>query len=199
MVTAKNGKPYRSTTTFAYLSNDLKPVLLGKDGTVAFDVRNGDTVYIAFAHYRGAIPVGDLDSVEVRVNKSTLYEVARQQNMVNTGLSMVRRDHLTVPISSLEVAELRELQIYSNLADLMRGRFAGVTVTSDNRIIIRGMTSINGDNEPLFVVDGVNMNWASAQMINVQDIKTIDVLKDGSGYGVRGANGVVVITTKSGR
>ena len=69
-------------------------------------------------------------------------------------------------------------------------------VTSDKRIIIRGLGTLNGSSDPLILVDG--QEWQDISSLNPNDIKSIDVLKDSSTaiYGIRGANGVILITTK---
>lgn len=83
----------------------------------------------------------------------------------------------------------------ATIAELLKGRVAGVDVVG-NRVLIRGKSSIYGSNEPLYVVDGVPLLFAPS--MNPLDIATIEVLKGSEAalYGVRGANGVIVITTK---
>ena len=85
---------------------------------------------------------------------------------------------------------------YSDMYEYLQGRVPGLQVTPDKRIIIRGIGSINSSTEPLILVDGAEVSDLST--INPHDVKTVDVLKDGSSsiYGVRGANGVILITTK---
>jgi TonB-dependent SusC/RagA subfamily outer membrane receptor len=87
----------------------------------------------------------------------------------------------------------------------MQGKVAGVDIGSSERpgtipsINIRGVRSLTASNTPLFVVDGIPLITGSIDNINPQDIESIDVLKDASAtaiYGSRGANGVVIITTK---
>src|SRR5438552_13439706 len=90
----------------------------------------------------------------------------------------------------------------------MQGKVAGVDVSSNERpgtlptINIRGVRSLTATNSPLFVVDGIPLITGSIDNINPSDIESIDILKDASAtaiYGSRGANGVVIITTKSGK
>ena len=83
----------------------------------------------------------------------------------------------------------------ATIAEILKGRVAGVEVMG-NRVLIRGKSSIMGSNEPLYVVDGVPLMFAPS--MNPLDIETIEVLKGSETalYGVRGANGVIVITTK---
>lgn len=88
---------------------------------------------------------------------------------------------------------------YSNMFELIRGRFAGVQIVN-GEIIIRGINSINSSNAALIVVDGVPANESILNSIPPVQVKSINVIKDGSSaiYGSRGANGVVLIETKRG-
>ena len=85
---------------------------------------------------------------------------------------------------------------YADMYEYLQGRVPGLQVTPDKRIIIRGIGSINSSNDPLILVDGAEISDLST--INPNDVKSVDVLKDASSsiYGVRGANGVILITTK---
>lgn len=88
---------------------------------------------------------------------------------------------------------------YSNIYDLIKGRFAGVQVVN-GEIIIRGINSINSSSAALIVVDGVPVDGSALSSIPPVQVKSINVIKDGSSaiYGSRGANGVVLIETKRG-
>jgi len=87
---------------------------------------------------------------------------------------------------------------YSNMYDLIRGRFAGVTVDPSGDIIIRGVNSINLSSGALIVVDGIAQDKSVLSVLSPVNVKSINVIKDGSAamYGSRGANGVVIIQTK---
>jgi len=106
-------------------------------------------------------------------------------------------------ITSEEIEETQATRV----EEILRGRVAGVRVTETNggiRVLIRGATSIHGNNEPLYVVDGIPLAHTpdGVLMINPRDVESIRVLKDAAStaiYGSRGANGVVVIKTKTGR
>lgn len=112
----------------------------------------------------------------------------------------------TAAPSSTVTAEDIERQPGQPIEQVLMGRFPGVTVTrtADGGVSvrIRGTTSIRGSNEPLYVIDGVEIQpgpGGSLVGINPNDIASIEVIKDPAGeamYGVRGANGVIVITTK---
>jgi TonB-dependent SusC/RagA subfamily outer membrane receptor len=88
---------------------------------------------------------------------------------------------------------------YSNIYELIKGRFAGVQVVN-GEIIIRGINSINSSSAALIVVDGVPVDGSALNSIPPVQVKSINVIKDGSSaiYGSRGANGVVLIETKRG-
>ena len=88
---------------------------------------------------------------------------------------------------------------YSNIYDLIKGRFAGVQVVN-GEVIIRGINSINSSSASLIIVDGVPVDGSALSSIPPIQVKSINVMKDGSSaiYGSRGANGVVLIETKRG-
>lgn len=88
---------------------------------------------------------------------------------------------------------------YSNIYDLIKGRFAGVQVVN-GEVIIRGINSINSSSAALIIVDGVPVDGSALSSIPPIQVKSINVMKDGSSaiYGSRGANGVVLIETKRG-
>jgi TonB-dependent SusC/RagA subfamily outer membrane receptor len=129
--------------------------------------------------------------------------------LVALGTGCAHRQQTSPPTaapSSTVTAEDIERQPGQPIEQVLMGRFPGVTVTrtADGGVSvrIRGTTSIRGSNEPLYVIDGVEIQpgpGGSLVGINPNDIASIEVIKDPAGeamYGVRGANGVIVITTK---
>ncbi len=146
------------------------------------------------------------------VGKSSLNitlspDVKTQEEVVVIGYQSIRRRNLLASVSSVGAKDLKDIPINS-AAEALNGRLAGVTATTaegspdaEVRVRVRGGMSITGDNTPLYILDGVQVENALA-IISHQDIQSIDVLKDAAAtaiYGARGANGVIVITTKSGR
>lgn len=89
---------------------------------------------------------------------------------------------------------------YSNMYDLIRGRFAGVQVNNENDIIIRGPSSINLSNAALIIIDGMQADKSVVNSLSPSQVRSINIIKDGGAaiYGTRGANGVVIIETKKG-
>ena len=115
---------------------------------------------------------------------------------VNIGYGTVKKGELTTAVSSLDMEKDSQTKSYADMYEYLQGRVPGLQVTPDKRIIIRGIGSINSSNDPLILVDGAEISDLST--INPNDVKSVDVLKDASSsiYGVRGANGVILITTK---
>ena len=114
---------------------------------------------------------------------------------MDIGYGSMKRKDITSSVSSLQVDQ-KEVTTYSNMYDYLRGRVPGVQVTSDNKILIRGVNSINLSTDPLIILDGSEI--IDLSVINPNDVDSVTVLKDGSAsiYGVRGANGVIIITTR---
>lgn len=151
-------------------------------------------------------------SLEEKINGRTVINVTlslagKNLEEVVIGYSSIKRKDLTGSVSSVSARQLRDNPL-SNAAEALTGKLAGVQVTTaegapgaDVVIRIRGGGSITQDNSPIYIVDGIQVENALS-VISPQDIASIDVLKDASTtaiYGARGANGVVIITTKNGR
>ncbi|WP_298715724.1 TonB-dependent receptor [Chitinophaga sp.] len=124
------------------------------------------------------------------------------------GYGTQKRKDLTGAIATLK-SDVYKDQPVLNASAALQGRVAGVSVTQGTgapggqaKIRIRGANSVSAGNEPLYVVDGIALGSTGLQDININDIESMDVLKDASAtavYGSRGANGVVIITTKKGK
>lgn len=141
------------------------------------------------------------------VDAVMLPQVKSLDDVVVIGYQTVKRRDLTSSVSSVNARDLKDIPINS-AAEALAGRLAGVQITQSEGspdaaavIRVRGGGSITQDNSPLYVVDGIQVENALT-VLAPQDIESIDVLKDASAtaiYGARGANGVVIITTKGGR
>jgi TonB-dependent SusC/RagA subfamily outer membrane receptor len=139
------------------------------------------------------------------INITMTEETFGIEEVVAIGYGTVKKSDLTGSVSSVKNEEINAYAS-SNLVDALKGRAAGVQVMQNDgapgaaiSMRIRGTNSIMGRNEPLYVIDGVP---ASNRLINNADIESIEILKDASAtaiYGSRGANGVVLITTKKGK
>ncbi|WP_461138123.1 TonB-dependent receptor [Spirosoma pomorum] len=134
-------------------------------------------------------------------------DVKSLSEVVVVGYGTQKRSDLTGSVGSVKSAELLDRPAI-NVEQSLQGRVSGVNVSMNSgrpggntNIRIRGFSSINATNNPLYVVDGII--WAAGiDALNPSDIESIDVLKDASAtaiYGTRGANGVILVTTKRGR
>lgn len=134
-------------------------------------------------------------------------QTAALDEVVVIGYGQVRRKDLTGAVSSINSKAIRDVPVL-NVNQALQGRAPGVLVQQANmrpgggvRVNIRGISSINNGNDPIYVVDGV-ITQGNISELNPEDIESIDILKDASAaaiYGARGSNGVVIITTKKGR
>jgi len=174
------------------------------DGNFSMSVPNNQTVlvfsYVGFSTMEVAVGEQSQLSIVLSEDVSTLSEI------VVTGYGTQRKSQLTGAISSISAKQISELPI-TNLAQALTGRATGVNVTQSGskpgsvpKILIRGRRSFNAGNDPLYVVDGIPLS-AGYEDINPNDIQSLEVLKDATAtaiYGARGANGVVLVTTKRG-
>ena len=121
---------------------------------------------------------------------------AGKDAQVNIGYGEADSRGLSFSISSVKP---EEKGFVTNMYDYLRGKVAGVQVNPDNSIYIRGINSKESSKAPLILVDGLEIEDLS--ILNPQDVYSVDVLKDASTaiYGLRGANGVILITTKRGK
>ena len=149
------------------------------------------------------VAIGAQSSVNVKLlpDNKILNEV------VVVGYNTVKRTDVTSSVVSVSAEDIRSRPV-ANALQAIQGKAAGVDITSNERpgeigsIRIRGNRSLTATNNPLYVVDGIPLSSGGIEFINPNDIEAIDILKDASAtaiYGSRGANGVVVITTKRGK
>ena len=172
------------------------------DGYFVLDgVKMGDIFRISYVGYQ---------TQDVKWNGSPLDIVLKEDaqaldEVVVIGYGAVRKADMAGAVSVMDNKAFKAQPI-TQVSDALQGRVAGVNVVSDGipggsvKIRIRGTNSINKSNEPLYVVDGM-VRESGLEGINPEDIQSMQILKDASStaiYGSRGANGVVIITTKSG-
>ena len=149
------------------------------------------------------IPVGNQSAINVTLKEDT----QTLDEVVVVGYGTMRKSDVTGSISTAKGEEMLKAQNFSAL-DNLRGKVSGVNIFSNssqpgaysNRVVIRGIATINSSSNPLYVVDGVVME--NFDLVNPNDIESMEVLKDASAaaiYGARGANGVIMVTTKRGK
>ena len=202
-ITDGNGEPVIGAT-----------IKVGKLGTVT-DMDGNYTLSVPNSTHQVEVSYIGMKTkkVNIRGNKAstTLQEDSKMMDeVVVIGYGSVKKGDVTNAVAKVKGDQLKDRPV-SNVASALQGELAGVEIRTTSgapgsgvQINVRGATSINesGNSNPLFVVDGVPMDEDFDLVnLNPQDIESIEVLKDASSsaiYGSRGANGVVIITSKKG-
>lgn len=173
------------------------------DGKFTIEVNAGATLNISYIGYKNQEVKVDRNGLSLKLtlkeDTETLDEV------VVVGYGTVRKADLAGSVAVMDNKSFKDQPI-TRISEALQGRVSGVQVENsgvpggDIRIRVRGANSVNLSNEPLYVVDGI-VREGGLSGLNTDDIKSIQVLKDASStaiYGSRGANGVVLVTTKTG-
>lgn len=179
------------------------------DGNFSINADNGSQLVFSFIGYTTIeLPAAKGMSIQLVSDAKELDDV------VVIGYGVARKNDLTGSVTAIKPDE-KNKGLVTNAQDMLAGKVAGVTVTSQSgtpgggaTIRVRGGSSLNASNDPLVVIDGLAMDNNGVKglsnplsMVNPQDIESFTVLKDASAtaiYGSRGSNGVIIITTKKG-
>lgn len=175
-----------------------------ENGRYSISVSPGSFLVFSFLGFESQrISVGEETTIDVTLKE----EVSALDEVVVIGYGTQRRSDLTGSVAQVGSREINEFPA-TNVLQSLSGRAAGVQVSPTTgapgaglNVRIRGTNSIQGSNEPLYVVDGFPIFGNNPTILNNTDIESIEVLKDASAtaiYGSRGANGVVLITTRQG-
>jgi len=189
------------------LKNTTLSTVTNEDGTFTINVPTGTenpTLVVSYIGYAvQEIVIGGRTNINVSL-KSTVSDL---DAVVIVGYNTVRKSDVTGSVVSIGAEEIRSRPV-TNALQAIQGKAAGVDITSNERpgqlgsILIRGVRSLTASNSPLFVLDGIPLQAGGIDAINPNDIEAIDILKDASAtavFGSRGANGVVLVTTKRGK
>ncbi|MBT33799.1 MAG: SusC/RagA family TonB-linked outer membrane protein [Thalassobius sp.] len=172
------------------------------NGSYNLTATQGDILQYSYIGYQTQeITVG----AQTTINIALVTDLEQLDEVVVVGYGTTKKSDLTGSVGVVEGDELLKAPVNNALQGLL-GKVAGVNVflnsgspTSSPRVLIRGLGTINANSSPLYVVDGVVME--DIQFLNPNDIQSMEVLKDASStaiYGSRGANGVILVTTKAG-
>lgn len=203
-VTDEQGEPLAGVSI--RIKNTQINTVTDANGNYKIDVPNRESIlvftYLGFTLQEKK--VGDATGLNIKMIQAT----SKLEEIVVVGYGEVKRGDLTGSVGEVKVEDLQKAPVPS-FADALAGRIAGVSVSSPDgqpgqmpNIVIRGSNSITQSNTPLYVVDGFPIEGFDANSLNPQDIESLQVLKDASSsaiYGARGANGVIIITTKQGK
>jgi TonB-linked SusC/RagA family outer membrane protein len=186
-----------------FIKGTNRGVVSDFDGNYEIDVAKGDELRFTYLGF---------NTVEVIIDNQQQLDMAMSEDTeqleetIVVGYGTQKKSHLTGAVSKLENRNLEELP-YSNIGQALKGKIAGLQIQNTSSdvgeapvISIRGVGSINASSGPLVVVDGFPYE-GGLDFINPASIESVEVLKDASSaaiYGSRGANGVIIITTKEG-
>ncbi len=171
------------------------------DGNYTIKAKTGDMLVFSFVGYKS----NEAKVTGPTLNMSLAEDTAMLDEIVITGYGKQSRSQLTTSVSKLDT-KILETSTRSNVATALQGTIAGLRVTNNTgqpgatpQIILRGGTGFSGTGSPLILIDGIP---GSFYALNADDVESIEVLKDAAAtaiYGARSANGVILVTTKSGK
>ena len=216
-VTDENGVPLPGATVL--VQGTSNGVSTDFDGNYSISASQGDTLVFSFVGYSSqSVVVGSSSTVNVSLEPDNALE-----EVVVTALGVQRNTKaLGYSVTNVEGDEI-SANPSTNAINALQGKVAGVNITGSamgakgsSRVVIRGSSSLTGNNQPLYVVDGITINnnnlgaagmWGGTDFgdgissINPDDVASVTVLKGGAAaalYGSRASNGVILITTKNG-
>src|SRR5688500_696356 len=199
-ITDPNGAPLSGVTVT--IKGSSKATTTNEQGVFTITADDNDVLVFSYVGYESQeIKVGD----KTQISLSMASASSSLENVVVIGYGTVKKRDLTGAVVSLKGDEVKKVPA-GNVMESVQGKVAGVDITrmsggagANVAITVRGNRSIQAQNTPLFIVDGIQ--YSNFQDINPNDIQSMEVLKDASStamYGSRGTNGVVIITTKRG-
>lgn len=221
--TANNSKPpvsHEKTEVHGIITDEFGEPVAGASVTVKEDASAGaisesNGQYILTIPVNGTLEVSfiGMRTAEKKTSPGTntynfrMTAYSQQvDDVVVVGYGTVKKSDLTGSVSTIGARSFSD-QPVKNIPEILQGRTTGVEVTASSgmpgagaKVRVRGTTSINKSSDPLYVIDGI-ISSSGLDGINPQDIQSMEVLKDASStavYGSRGANGVILITTRNG-
>ncbi len=201
IVTDSTGRPIAGASVI--IKGMRKGAITNNKGEYIINAKPGDILDFNFIGFKSKEVIVEQGN---EINVQLLAETSSLNDLVIIGYGTSKKKDLTGSIATISGDDIKQIPVAS-AAEAITGKIAGVNVVTqsgapgaDVNIVIRGGTSITQSISPLYIVDGFESGDLSS--IDVNDIETISVLKDASAtaiYGARGSNGVIVITTKSGK
>ena len=200
-----DGKPIAGASVV--VKGSVRGTTTDASGAYTVAAGTGDVLVISFLGYKPQeVPVAGRTAVDVELQE----DAELVEEVIVIGYGTMKKSDLTGSVASVKASDVTQVSAGS-IDKLLQGRVAGLTVIDNSNdspegsvtMRVRGISSINGSNSPLVVVDGVPMGDAgNLTSVNPNIIESVEVLKDASAtaiYGSRGANGVIMITTKNGQ
>lgn len=204
VVTDESGEPIIGANVIEKSSTNGS--ITDVDGKFSLQVSPGAVLQVSYIGYTmKEVPVGNRTTFTISIAEDT----QTLEEVVVVGYGTQKRSDVTTAVASVSAEGLRD-RAATNFGEAIAGQVPGVLIQQTNgapgdeglMVRVRGVGSITQSNEPLYVVDGYPMEGNAFSLLNPSDIESIQILKDASStaiYGSRGANGVVIITTKKGK
>ena len=161
----------------------------GRFGLLNMDEQ--DVLVFSRKDFRVEMPVADRKSLSIMIINQRIVAADECPALLNVGYGYVKRREYNSNYNVITGEELRQ-SANPDLESALMGRVPGMMRT-DGELTLRGRNSINMSSKPLFIVDGAEVEDLS--MVSIYDVETVTILKDGSMYGMRGANGVILVKT----
>src|SRR5450759_516726 len=208
-VSDKNGAPIPGENIV--VTGTTHGTMTDIDGKYSIDIPQG-AISLTFS-FIGMEPQEKIIGTLTQINVTMVDSAIGLDEVIVVGYGTMKKSDLTGSVASIPESRLKELPV-TNVLQAVQGAVSGINIVqttmvpggvayngATTSVTIRGVNSISASSNPLYVVDGVPLMGGSINDINPNDIKSIEVLKDVSSvaiYGTRGANGVILITTKRG-
>ena len=182
------------------LDNKNTGKVTNSEGFYKIKVKNDSKILAVFTKNGAttAIPIEGRTSISFILGESSFHQnegqkKGRPDDILDTGYGVVRKDHFTQSMDKTDVTKT-DYASYTDIYDLLRSKLPSVEVVGE-KVYVRGLSTIIGGSDPLFVVDGVIVE--SIGFIQPSIVKSVDVLKGSTAsmYGIRGSNGVIIINT----
>lgn len=202
VVTDERGEPIIGANVIE--KGTINGIITDLDGNFTLSVQDEAILQISYIGYTNQ---------EIKVGNQTTFNIVLREDLLNLdevvviGYGTVKKRDLTGSVSSVDASKISSVPA-ANASEALQGRVPGLVVTNSDwspgsspTVMIRGKRSITANNDPLYVIDGVPVTGGISE-ISPADIESMEVLKDASAtaiYGARGANGVILITTKQGK
>ena len=187
-----------------FVKGTTRGTVTDHNGFYTIDAVQGEVLmFSSIGFIEKEIQVGQTRVIDVRMEP----EAQLLDELVVVGYGTMKKSDVTASVTAVNMDNMKSFPA-PNAAEMLRGRAPGVTVTSSSgrpgsvpTITIRGSRSISASNSPLYVIDGSVASDVEFSMLNSDDIKSIEILKDAAAqsiYGARASDGVILVTTKRG-
>jgi TonB-linked SusC/RagA family outer membrane protein len=204
-VTDAEGKPLSGASIS--VKNSDKTTITDAAGNFSIDAEPGQTLVVSYIGFTATEIVIRQGMPAIRITLSASVSELNAVALVSTGYQQLPKERSAGSFATVANESFRNKSVSMNLIDRLEGLVPGLAVgygRNSDKFLLRGLTSINADRSPLFVVDGVpiyDLNTLTS-LVNPEDVESVNVLRDATAasiWGAAAANGVVVVTTKKGK